>query len=113
LAAPAAGRSDCSPPGISASGGQIQRATAARALVRSPELLVVDDLSAALDSETERELWRRLAEDGPETMLVVSHRRAALERADTVIVLDRGRVAARGPLPDLLRDSPEMRRLWF
>jgi ATP-binding cassette subfamily B protein len=46
-------------------------------------------------------------------MLVVSHRRAALERADTVIVLDRGRVAARGPLPDLLRDSPEMRRLWF
>jgi uncharacterized protein with PIN domain len=44
-------------------------------------------------------------------MLVVSHRRAALERADTVIVLDRGRVAARGPLPDPLRDSAEMRRL--
>jgi ATP-binding cassette subfamily B protein len=100
------------PRGVRLSGGQVQRATADRALVRSPELLVVDDLSSALDAETERELWRRLAVDGPETVLVVSHRRAALERADTVVVLDRGRVVGRGPLTDLLRDSPEMRRLW-
>jgi len=100
------------PRGVRLSGGQVQRATAVRALVRSPELLVVDDLSSALDAETERVLWQRLADDGPETMLVVSHRRAALERADTVVVLDRGRVAACGPLPDVLRDSPEMRRLW-
>ncbi|MET8143479.1 ABC transporter ATP-binding protein [Sphaerisporangium sp. NPDC005288] len=105
------------PRGVRLSGGQVQRATAARALVRSPDLLVVDDLSSALDAETERALWDRVAAaardgDGPGTLLVVSHRRAALERADQVVVLDRGRVAGRGTLAGLLASCPEMRRLW-
>ncbi|MGW4643173.1 ATP-binding cassette domain-containing protein [Sphaerisporangium sp. NPDC004334] len=105
------------PRGVRLSGGQVQRATAARALVRSPDLLVVDDLSSALDAETERVLWDRVAAaardgDGPGTLLVVSHRRAALERADQVVVLDRGRVAGRGTLAGLLASCPEMRRLW-
>jgi ATP-binding cassette subfamily B protein len=105
------------PRGVRLSGGQVQRATAARALVRAPDLLVVDDLSSALDVETERLLWDRIADaaragDGPSTLLVVSHRRAALERADQVVVLDRGRVVGAGPLPAVLRTCPEMRRLW-
>jgi ATP-binding cassette, subfamily B, bacterial len=100
------------PRGVRLSGGQVQRATAARALVRRPELLIVDDLSSALDVETERLLWDRIASRGPETILVVSHRQAALERADQIIVLDRGRVAGRGRLDDLLETCPEMRRLW-
>ncbi|GIH96971.1 ABC transporter ATP-binding protein [Planobispora siamensis] len=105
------------PRGVRLSGGQIQRATAARALVRAPDLLVVDDLSSALDAGTERLLWDRIAGaardgSGPGTLLVVSHRRAALERADQIIVLDRGRVVGRGRLGELLRDCPEMRRLW-
>ncbi|MDP4507747.1 ABC transporter ATP-binding protein [Nonomuraea turcica] len=100
------------PRGVRLSGGQVQRATAARALVRTPELLVVDDLSSALDVETERLLWDRIAGRGPETVLVVSHRQAALERADQIIVLDRGHVAGRGPLGELLEHCPEMRRLW-
>ncbi|MFC4533780.1 ABC transporter ATP-binding protein [Sphaerisporangium dianthi] len=105
------------PRGVRLSGGQVQRATAARALVRAPDLLVVDDLSSALDVATEKLLWERIAAaardgSGPGTLLVVSHRRAALERADQVVVLDRGRVAGRGTLGELLADCPEMRRLW-
>ncbi|MDP9282377.1 MAG: ABC transporter ATP-binding protein/permease, partial [Chloroflexota bacterium] len=76
--------------GVRLSGGQVQRAAAARAFVRRAELLVVDDLSSALDVETERTLWERLL-DGPEsndraaTILAVSHRRPALRRADRII----------------------------
>ncbi|MEQ7123784.1 ABC transporter ATP-binding protein [Actinopolymorpha sp. B11F2] len=105
------------PRGVRLSGGQVQRATAARALVRSPDLMVVDDLSSALDVETEQLLWDRIADaakngQGPSTLLVVSHRRAALERADQVVVLDRGEVVGSGALGELLRTCPEMRRLW-
>ena len=80
------------PRGLRLSGGQIQRAGAARALVRSPQLLVVDDLSSALDVETEARLWERVGDGGFATGLLVSHRTQVLERADKVVVLDSGRV---------------------
>jgi ATP-binding cassette subfamily B protein len=81
------------PKGIRLSGGQIQRAAAARAFVRRAELLVVDDLSSALDVETEAQLWDRVlgTTAGTTTVLVVSHRPRVLERADQVLVLDAGR----------------------
>src|SRR5438093_10048442 len=75
------------PKGVRLSGGQIQRAAAARMFIRQPELLVFDDLSSALDVETERKLWERVFEQGDVTCLVVSHRHAALRRADHVVVL--------------------------
>jgi ATP-binding cassette subfamily B protein len=80
------------PRGLRLSGGQIQRVGAARALVRRPELLVVDDLSSALDTETEARLWERVDGGGFTTALLVSHRPAVIERADRVVVLDHGRV---------------------
>ena len=99
--------------GVKLSGGQVQRAATARMLVRNAELLVIDDLSSALDVETERVLWERLCANETVTCLAVSHRRAALQRADHIIVLKEGHVEAEGALAELLEDCAEMRTLWL
>lgn len=110
--------------GLRLSGGQIQRVAAARMLIAGRDLLIIDDLSSALDLETERLLWQRVlnrvstgkaSNETPEnapTCLVVSHRRRVLRHADQILVLKDGRVSDRGTLEELLKNSTEMKAIW-
>lgn len=98
--------------GVRLSGGQVQRSAAARMFLRDAELLVFDDLSSALDVETESQLWRGIDEAGGATCLVVSHRRPALERADQILVMEGGRISARGTMIELQKSSSAFRELW-
>lgn len=108
------------PRGVKLSGGQAQRTAAARMFVAAPELLVLDDLSSALDVETERALWERLfarprstpGSTSGSTVLAVSHRRTALRRADHILMLADGCVVDEGTLDELLVRCEELRRLW-
>lgn len=98
--------------GVTLSGGQIQRAAAARMFVGRPDLILLDDASSALDVRTEHTFWDRLFAEGGQTCIAVSHRLEAYRRADEILVLDAGRVVARGDLQTLLADSPLFREVW-
>lgn len=101
------------PRGVKLSGGQAQRTAAARMLVRDSELYVFDDLSSALDVETEQKLWSRLfRERGDATCLVVSHRKTALAKADHIMVMRDGRIEAEGTAAELLEGNESFRKLW-
>lgn len=89
--------------GVGLSGGQKQRITIARALARKTPVLVLDDSTSALDTETEQEIQGVLAELSGMTKIIIAHRISAVRKADKIIVLDKGRVAECGTHEDLLK----------
>ncbi len=100
------------PKGVKLSGGQLQRVAAARMFVRNSELLVFDDISSALDVETEMRLWNGIFEKMNKTCLVVSNRPFVLQKADNIIVMKDGKIEAQGTLEELLKSCEEMQLIW-
>lgn len=100
--------------GRNLSGGQKQRLTIARALVRRPEILILDDSASALDFATDAALRGaiRKMEEKP-TVFIVSQRAASILYADQIIVLDDGRVAGIGTHKDLLAGCPEYQEIYY
>jgi ATP-binding cassette subfamily B protein len=99
--------------GITLSGGQRQRMAIARAVLKAPPLLVLDDAMSAVDGETEAMILDALKERrGRATTLVIAHRLSTLTHADRVIVLDHGRIIQTGTHTDLAARPGLYRRLW-
>lgn len=99
--------------GVNLSGGQKQRLAIARALVMRPKILILDDSTSAVDVETEIRIQQALAEMLDEcTVFVVAQRISTVLASDTIIVLDRGRVAAEGSHAVLMRSSPIYREIF-
>ncbi len=99
--------------GVTLSGGQRQRLCLARALLKEAPLLVLDDTLSAVDAETEQRILRRLAQRrGRQTLLVISHRISSVRDLDQIIVLEGGRMVARGTHQELLEKTGHYAELY-
>lgn len=100
--------------GKNLSGGQRQRLTIARALVRKPEILILDDSASALDYATDAKLRKAIRQMDPSvTVLIVSQRAASIQYADQIIVLDDGEAVGIGTHQELLRNCPVYQEIYY
>jgi ATP-binding cassette subfamily B protein len=98
--------------GLSLSGGQRQRIAIARALLMNPRVLILDDATASVDASTEARIKLALREVMKgRTTVIIAHRLSTISLADEVVVLDKGRIVARGTHDDLVRTSPVYREI--
>ncbi|MDO4327839.1 MAG: ABC transporter ATP-binding protein [Lachnospiraceae bacterium] len=93
--------------GMSLSGGQKQRISIARSIVKDAEILIFDDATSALDLKTEADLYAALKETNPEsTKIIIAQRIASVRRADRIVVLEGGQIAACGTHQELMKTCP-------
>ncbi len=98
--------------GVNLSGGQRQRIALARALYKSPEILILDEATSALDNKSEQAIQKALESLKAEMItFVVAHRLSTVEKADTILLFESGEIIARGSYEALLEKSPEFRKL--
>jgi ATP-binding cassette subfamily B protein len=98
--------------GLNYSGGQKQRLSIARALIRHPEIYIFDDSFSALDFKTDARLRRALREETDDaTVIIVAQRVSTVMNADTIIVLDQGRMAGKGTHKQLLETCDVYREI--
>ncbi|MEC0231342.1 ABC transporter ATP-binding protein [Paenibacillus alba] len=100
--------------GLGLSGGQKQRIAIARALLKDPKILVLDDATSAVDMETEHEIQAGFGEVMKgRTTFIIAHRISSLKHADEIIVLDKGRIVQRGVHQDLLQQEGLYRQTYL
>ena len=102
--------------GRNLSGGQRQRLTIARALIRKPEILILDDSSSALDYATDaklRQAIKEMSEEYDTTVIIVSQRATSIMHADKIIVLDDGEVAGMGTHEELLENNQVYKEIYM
>jgi ATP-binding cassette subfamily B protein len=98
--------------GLTLSGGQRQRIAIARAILADPRILILDDATASVDATTESRIRAGLREVmRGRTTIIIAHRLSTIALADEILVLDHGRIAARGTQAELLDESPLFREI--
>ncbi|MFN8689929.1 MAG: ATP-binding cassette domain-containing protein, partial [Cyclobacteriaceae bacterium] len=96
------------------SGGQRQRIAIARALYRDPEILILDEATSSLDSASERYVQKMvgLLREQSKTVIIIAHRLSTVFHADSIVVLEKGKVAERGTHHELLQNRGAYFNLW-
>lgn len=99
--------------GVLLSGGQKQRITIARAILREPKLLIFDEATASLDTESEEKIQKALEEMRKgRTTVIIAHRLSTIKRADKIIIMDKGEIIEQGTHEDLLAKGGLYSELW-